>query len=492
MMRTLEKTSNQIYELLFINFILVFIVILSVVFVVNFCDVSFYSALFVYIPVMLLFFFLANKNIYYGLVILVAIVPIQPLFSMFISQYIDMMGAKVLVSIKESMVFVLLVIACTKNYYKVKLISVDYFLIIFFIIYSIAFVLSDAPLFVRLVSYREGAMIVMIYFLGRYSNLQLKELKLLMLSMFLVASGVLAFGFVERFLVGESFWGYVGALLYMELKFGVDNPGAWVMGGVPSQWYSYIGDVPYRRMVSSIGDAPTLSRYLAFSMLLSIVCYSVIISDKVGKIFIKYVVSTLFFLAMLFSIGRGGLLIALVGIMFFNFKYNKDMIFYIGLLILIFLVYMSVSGYIYSPVLSRHVAGLLGGMQSLLHDPFGIGLGTSGQMAVLYGEQKTGLVEESYVGSLAIQIGFSGVISYVVFMVALIRYLSNTIKFVGGNAVGLISRFSSAFMFGVFLTSFLANSSISPIVIINVLLVSGSIITIREKVEHKYVQLQKK
>ena len=111
----------------------------------------------------------------------------------------------------------------------------------------------------------------------------------------------------------------------------------------------------------------------------------------------------------------------------------------------------------------RHMAGLEKGVGALFDSPLGNGLGTSGQMAVLYGKVDV-KVSESYIGSLAFQMGLPGVLLYTLFFTLISAYFLRAYRLCRRTteswAMPLLAFTISS---GIFFTSILANSAIAPI-----------------------------
>ena len=405
---------------------------------------------------------LVNLNIKAALFLLVLILSLQPIMTMLISEFIGGLGVKILVASKDIFAGALLSILFLKNINKIKFHAVDYAALVFLLIHVYHF-WSPVGIFVRVLSFREGFMIIAYYFIGRL--LLLNRIQFIwVLRMFIVlALFVAIFGFIERFIFSEEIWNYLGALEYEVAKKGEVNLNHGNL--VPGKYFTFIGAEVKRRMVATIGDAASFSRFLSFPMLIIFYLGTLLFPSPRNRP-LMILIGIILASSILLSFGRGGLLICIVGlsILLFNKKPVLSLLILIpGLLLLAQLTIFDIQ----SGSAFRHITGFMRGYNALVAMPLGHGLGTSGGKALYYAQDEVEeKVSESYFGSLAYQLGLPGLITYFAFFILMIRKLfvlsrnKHKIHEAGKNKIPLLA-FSLAV--GIFSTSMLAQSAVSPI-----------------------------
>ncbi|MEZ4485091.1 MAG: hypothetical protein R2864_11040 [Syntrophotaleaceae bacterium] len=354
------------------------------------------------------------------------------------------------------------------RFFRVKgFLWVDWAAVLFFACHFFYFFKSSSGIFSRVVSFREGFMVVAFYAIGRLLPLSKEKMPNYFKSILLLALPVCLFGFIERFCFGGGTWRVIGSEAYMIAKFGADNPGTITLDGIPLQWFTYVGMDPVRRMVATIGDSTSLSRFLSLPVLI-LVYFRLFKKNSIIAGPISFSLFLVFGTSLVLSLGRGGQLISMGGIfLLYLVKYPRLTV--AGGIPLVVVVFLKTALFdIQSGSAIRHMAGLVSGIASLLRNPLGHGLGASGQMAVLYGASIEEKVSESYLGSLGYQMGLPGVLAYLLFGFAALwtlfrvyRQNSYMRKEVGFDSRAILLGFSVTG--GIFFTSFLSNSAIAPI-----------------------------
>lgn len=452
------KDQIQIFIILFIVYLIV-----SILVVLN-SQIGFNSGIInvcILLIIILVTAYLTYKNILFGFVILGAVLLYQPLLTAFLADYLNSSNVRIFIALKELVSVILLFILLSKNFNKIKLIFVDYSLILFILFYLIYFFISGAPLFLRIISLREGMMIFVFYSIGRLALFS--DLKLYSLTKYLITIGLFAalFGLIERFIFSQEIWSLVGGFKYVGLKYDI----RFNEHGFISNWYTYVtNDIQIRRIVGTILEPTSFSRVIAFLALLAL--YSKKIFSYLNKNLFLYFL----FLAFVVSIGlsRGGFIILVIGIIFYIHHKSSYITYFLVPVIAILLLNTSLFS-LDSANATRHFAGLFEGIDASIRKPFGHGLGASGQLAVLYGDL-TGdeRVSESFIGGVGYQLGVLGILLYSLFFISLLRYLYLN-KFVSKTLVYLC--FSSSL--AIYLTSFLSNSAVAPISSGFILIYSG-------------------
>lgn len=406
--------------------------------------------------------FLGWMNPRAALLFLVFLLPWQPLFSMPVSEALGGPGIKLLVASKEVFSAVLLSVLFYRNAKKVKWGIVDMAALVFLCAYFLYFIKSPAGITARVVSFKEGFMIVCFYFIGRLFIFSKDDLAWMLRAVVGVSILVAAFGYLERFFFDGLSWKFLGAIDYLESKIDTSQFDSIAIDGLPHNWFTFLGTTPVRRMVGPIGDATSLSRFLAFPVLALIYLRSLTGRiDEAG--FLR--LSLLLFLgaALALTLGRGGQVIIIGGTLVLFLARKPVIALLLGIPFMLLVVLKLAIFDLQSGSAMRHLAGLAGGLSELFRSPLGNGLGTSGQMAVLYGVVEV-KVSESYIGSLAFQTGLPGVLLYTAFFAIFSysfarEYLRKRRTPDEWRAPLLAFSLSS----GIYFTSVLANSAIAPI-----------------------------
>ena len=213
---------------------------------------------------------LVNLNIKAALFLLVLILSLQPIMTMLISEFIGGLGVKILVASKDIFAGALLSILFLKNINKIKFHAVDYAALVFLLIHVYHF-WSPVGIFVRVLC------IICSYF-----------------------------WFIERFIFSEEIWNYLGALEYEVAKKGEVNLNHGNL--VPGKYFTFIGAEVKRRMVATIGDAASFSRFLSFPMLI-IFYLGTLLFPSPRNSPLMILIGIILASSILLSFGRGGLLI---------------------------------------------------------------------------------------------------------------------------------------------------------------------------------------
>ena len=131
---------------------------------------------------------------------------------------------------------------------------------------------------------------------------------------------------------------------------------------------------------------------------------------------------------------------------------------------------------------SGHVNSAIIGVQELLKNPLGRGLGTAGQLSLYHSNIAASNTGESYLAALTFQTGFPGVFLYFLFFTLLAYYLfiiwRSSVKNSYLKDYKNLALIGLTFAIGIPLTSIFANSAISPIPVSLPLIFCGLLISI--------------
>jgi len=355
----------------------------------------------------------------------------------------------------------------------------DLLALAFLAVVACAFLYSSADLTPKLTYLRRFAAPVFLYLGGRLFLARDDQLRESVRLALVVVTAVALFGLVERFLLDISFWQdqVEATTFYSKQAEAGLIPSSWlfVFHGVPDGVFISLPlEVPVRRLVSTFLEPTTLGSFLAFGLL--VLMLTPWPFGKGGRA-LTAALSLLLAVALVATVSRGAMLVVLAGVAVFfalrvlagsrrpaewrgfvvvlpvllllsfgvalttfsfsNFPEGKDRLQDV-------LVSSAISGFDDNhPVTepgsavavqadggaqhppgstaegaSSHLAGLRTGMEDMLDDPLGRGLGTSGNWA-----EAPGSSGESMMGTLASQLGLAGLVLWSAFLASVLAVL---------------------------------------------------------------------
>lgn len=366
--------------------------------------------------------FASLRSPYLMFKILLFLIVFQNFSLIILSNFLDSTAIFSLMICKDVCAFAALIVYFMKyKFRKIKITAID-FLIIAFISMNVLylFFFHSSNLFAQLVSLKENIMLYIFYFLGRYLPLGQNQLNKTVKVLINFSIFIAVFGFIERFFLGDQFWISLGIheLARDQKVFDIFLFGEYGKE-IASPMFYFVGNLSLRRMASIFAQPPLTAHFLALPFLILLFHPKIYTKDKI-KIQITMM---LIGLAIVLTIGRGGILIVLIGIIFKYFKksHRKTALAIILLLLLIFGVnsmshYFNLEYGIFTLKHGggRHVGGLMMALASLTY-PFGHGLASGGEKASWYGNEEARYMSywESYVGSLGYQMGILGLVLFI-------------------------------------------------------------------------------
>lgn len=300
---------------------------------------------------------------------------------------------------------------------------VDMLALLYLLFLGVLFPLETAiPLEIRMAGMRSLALLPTLYLLGRWlyqPGFNLDKLSRLFVSAAIVFA---LFGLLEALILPEAFWLAIGHEEYYLMKEGRTPRGTLYL----NMYYWDLGQ-PIRRVASIAGD-PLLSSYTLLYGALLLGFW--MLSLGPAKLRVGHLAALVALVAMVLTFSRGAIVTLLTGALTLALSLQSIWIFSF-LLVISTLSFVSVFGLFGDLLLqvfsgSSHVRGLQSGLAVGIEHPFGIGIGLSGNLAAARAEASqiriisTG--GDSYLGSVATQIGIIGVIlAYSVFFAIVIH-----------------------------------------------------------------------
>lgn len=332
------------------------------------------------------------------------------------------------------------------------------------VLLAVSFLFSSADQSARLTYGRRLAAPLLLYLGGR---LLLADRAQALAALRLVVAtglGVAAFGLVERFVLGTGFWrDDVDALaFYGKLADSGLLPSSWIrpFEGVPEGIFSAFPlGVPVRRLVSTFLEPTTLGSFLAFVLLLVLFVPSLL---GAARRYVWCAAAIILALAVAGTVSRGAMQISLIGggaIVAVSYLRLRRLpgtgeAALIGLVACLLLASMMVTSLSFSQLPNRraqlqdvltvdiisgfpgyqppppdpnaidagvrtHVNGLTTGLDKMIDEPLGAGLGAAGGWS-----EAPEVGSESAVGTMAAQLGVAGLGLWLAFHAALIAGLA--------------------------------------------------------------------
>jgi len=370
------------------------------------------------------------------------------------------------------------------------------------VLLAVHFLLSDADMSARLTYARRLAAPLLLYLGGRLLVPDRGQLLAGLRLLVLAGLGVALFGLIERFALSTSFWSDQVDALGFYSRLGQEGllPGAWIrpFQGVPEGIFvAFPVDVPVRRLVSTYLEPTTLGAFLALVLLL-LLFVPQLSGGRRGLMFVA--ASSLLTVAVAATISRGAMEIVLIGggvvllltaarVLRWPWRLETAVISGVAVALLLTFLVASLS-FSQMPnqrlrlqhVLSAHAVsglepvapppagaellnegakahanGLTSGLDKMLEDPGGVGLGAAGAWS-----DSPEVGGESTVGTLAAQLGLPGLVLWLAFHVTAIGALLRAARRLSRSDQRLWSNVTLALgaaLTGLFVTAWLSESA---------------------------------
>jgi hypothetical protein len=302
---------------------------------------------------------------------------------------------------------------------------------------GLAFLLGTEDLNSRLVNARRFASLPIFYVIGRLLLPRVTELRSATSAVVWVGVAVAVFGLVEWFVLGEAFWRDVVRILSFQevsISAGIQPEAQQSRDGIPYNWVTFI-PFQVRRLVSTFAEPTTLSIYLALALTLS----PFAIGLRPGPRFALppgpggvraqlarwpwhgVVIVGVLALAMVLTVGKGGLMIAAVAaVVALANTTRRRAIRVVPLLAALTAIGLAVGLAIpgIGDNIRDHLYGLMSGAVHLLQQPLGSGLGSTG-----FWGSGLRVGTDSTIGTIAGQLGLVAVVLWLGWAVLVVRAL---------------------------------------------------------------------
>ncbi|MCI1880615.1 MAG: polymerase [Sporolactobacillus sp.] len=374
--------------------------------------------IFILVTILLILLFINWKNKNKFIYLLLIMIIFQNFFAIILSGLGKPLYVTLLISLKELYVYGCVFFFCLlkkKNKSK-RLNIINWLAFIYLSVIALYFIFpNNLPLFVKSISGRQLIMPVILFLFGYFT---ISSPINLLASYTRISLVIVAFGFIESWILGDEFWIDLGIKHYMENK----GMSLWAYGtqGLPGNFYTfdfvYFTGVALRRMVSFIADPTLLGQFLVVPLL-----YSVFgeIKNHREKIFYAVFLSVGLFM----TLSKGAILSVLIGFLFILFlkKDRSSQLFALFLsYIFIFFMLIILSNYQLFSSLPAHFNGFLSNLAVVESYPLGLGLGRSGNFANLYNTGDSSEAGESFIGAMLGQTGIAGTFLFLLLIILVI------------------------------------------------------------------------
>lgn len=297
-----------------------------------------------------------------------------------------------------------------------------YFLIfgIFLIILAGMFFYSSAGTYAKIVSLRQMLLPFVCFFFGK--ELSITNNKLNIIGKFIVYTGIVVgvLGILELYVWGDSVWDAIPLWQYQVNK----GTTFQFRNDLPTNFTTYdlmpITGTMSRRLVSLFVD-PLLTGHYLFIGFIS------------ADIFInkyKNIIKSILFLCSALTLSKGVILgyLFYIGLKLLKKLSYKDIKKSLGVGLVcggggLVILYDLIMKYLPTSSTAIHMKGFIEGMTNI--SLFGNGLGKAGSITGVLTDSSKMLTAESYIGTLNVQMGYAGLIIFVVFwgyiIISLIR-----------------------------------------------------------------------
>ncbi|MBS4206708.1 polymerase [Bacillus sp. FJAT-50079] len=406
------------------------------------------------------------------LILLIIYVVFQNLIAIILAKNLGGSTSQAFILGKDLLVYIGLVVAYVINFKKYKITLPDLFAFLYLIILSIYLLVpSDAPIFAKLVQYRQLSTPVILFLLGRLMFIS-KERTITILK-FLVYISVISvlFGYLERFILGDQFWITIGITDFLVSK-GMES-WAYGVGGLPGNFYTFdyyaILGTSFRRLVSFVADPTLYGQFLVFPI--GILLFTKLFTGKKRNVF-----AVILLIGLVLTLSKGGIFALGIAIIFKIFRSKYRPIGYLALFFFTIITFFIINNASLFSSLPHHINGLFHNIELTIANPFGLGLGEAGNFAKLYSDGSSEVIGagESYIGMLLGQIGIFSV-PFLLFFLTLINFFRRS--HVKTPYMRELFVLFAALNIGVLCSSMISESAISFISSGILYLMSGVVIT---------------
>lgn len=297
-------------------------------------------------------------------------------------------------------------------------------ILLWFIFVGIHALMFGAPWIARVAGARGVLLLPALYLLGYWLSLSWRDISRFFRTLVVIAVCMAAFGYIEAYALPESFWLNIGHEEFYQQKIG--RPIQNTLYGNMRYWFN---GQPIRRVASITGD-PLISSYPMALVIVMTFAYFI----YRGRLRLLHpLLLAVVGIATLLTLSRGAALTVLLaaGLMLIG-RRSSSALTGATTMILLAMVIMTVAfgdAILTITTGAGHVDQLVDGLRRGIERPLGYGLGTASSLAtgVARSSDVGGIVlggGDSYMGSLATQMGLPAVVMFYGLMLLMIGELA--------------------------------------------------------------------
>jgi hypothetical protein len=319
---------------------------------------------------------------------------------------------------KEYILMILLLQGIIRNHLRIRVNLLDG-LIIFYLIFSMLYILKSEKLTVGLYGFRGIAEPFAFYLLAKLYPLRLNNLNKFIRILFLVSVLISIFGFFQTFILGDKF------LVHYKTEIGI----------LSSSHYARIAGSRVIRASSTFTTPNQMGMYLAILLLIALGKFTQDIRDISLT---DFVIIFIILGGLLITLSRSSWMafgIGLLLLLFSSYKIKKKFLYaLIGLLVTSIPIAIKLNFYerivetlsLEDPSAAGRIPSIMNGLAFVVRNPLGIGLGMAGPRAAKFHEILRYHAENYYI-LMAMEIGLFGLLIYLILITTLLASLFSAI-----------------------------------------------------------------
>lgn len=350
----------------------------------------------------------------------------QNIFLIITANYFDIITTPIMILSKELMIYLCVLLGIATKFRFRNINSIDIISILFIILLGVAFFSSDSELFAKMTSVRQLMLPIIFFLFGYYLNIDTLSLKKVIKLIVGISTVISIIGLFEVCLIRDYLW-TMTPIYQFNFNKGTLFP---FYNDVPLNFYTWdyadIVGSAVRRLVSIFADPLATAGFLFLGFVLANT-----LKHRMKNIKSK-LIEELILIAGLLTLSKGYFLSLSVFIIMRIFRniFGKNISFiFISLLsgsVLLFSVVSLLATILPSSSIGIHYNGFVNGIESAGF--LGTGLGMAGVLTSKLAEMEGVEVRESYIGVLVNQMGFLGLIVFVMFFCIIIWKLLKKYK----------------------------------------------------------------
>lgn len=414
----------------------------------------------VYLITTIFFGMLRNRNSIYWFIITIVF---QNIILIILSPFTTGSEQTIFSLIKEGMLYQICIVSFLIGMKKIKITLIDLLFGIYFVFLIKNLLISPAEFSLRLISFRQSMIPILGYYVGKCLIGKKYSIRPILSFIVTMAVFISLFGIVEMTLLNDKFWINIGFHNFL-----INKQGELISlyNGVTRNFYTWDFGNAVRRFVSITCD-PLASAHLVYLGFLIIVTKTVDYKN-IKRYYYKatynkyFLYAILFFICCILSFSKAIYIFMGLTILIITYSKTKNkmiknivrLIAIVGIIVVTLTIAVHYGNNSVKTSITNHIDGLISGFENA--SILGNGFGIAGVMAKTLGGTDI-TTSESYIGTLAQQIGYIGIIFFIIINIRLFMGLYRKYKISKDNFTLLCIVLS----LGLLVEMFFSESSVS-------------------------------